>query len=95
VKTAERLKPTISAQSPSFGALQKCIGKTIGDVEFGFIELGPHCHESERIIFHFIDGTKLRIDLGTNAENIAQLYKGLKPKDFHANIRASYYPDEG
>jgi hypothetical protein len=37
----------------------------------------------------------LRIDLGTNAENIAHLYKGLKPKDFHANIRASYYPDEG
>lgn len=90
----ERLKPTISAQSPSAGALQKCIGKTIADFEFGFVELGPRCHESERIILHFTDRTMLQLDLGTNAQNIADLYKGLKPRDFHANIRASYSPDD-
>jgi hypothetical protein len=92
MKTATRLRPTIDAQVASVGDLEKCKGKTIADYDFGFVELGPNTHESERLILHFTDGGSLQIDLGTNAENIAALYKGLKPRDFHANIRARYRP---
>lgn len=87
---SERLQPTISAQSVSAGALDKCKGKTISDWEFGFVELGPRTHESERIILHFTDGTHLTLDIGTNAENMCSLYKGMKPRDFHANFRAFF-----
>jgi len=88
----EKLKPTISAQSVSNGSLQKCIGKTIDDFEFGFVNLGPKCHESERIVLRFTDGSTLTIDIGTNAQNLSDLHKGLKPKDFHANFRAEHKP---
>ena len=84
----KKLKPTIGAQLVTAGALDKSKGKTIADWEFGTVILGRECHMSERIILHFTDGSKLKIDIGTNAQNVAALYKGLKPSDMHADFLA-------
>jgi hypothetical protein len=86
----ERLKPTIAAQTVTSGALEKCKGKTISDWEFGSVNLGPECHMSERIILHFTDGSKVTIDIGSNAWNLAHDHKGMKPSDMHADLLAMY-----
>lgn len=86
--THNKLQPTIAAQLVTAGALDDSKGKTIADWEFGTVALGPECHLSERIILHFTDGSKLKIDIGTNALNVSQDHKGLKPSDFHADFIA-------
>lgn len=90
MKQQEKLKPTISAQGVSWGYLEKCKGKTIADFEYGFIETGSEVHQAERIILHFTDRSKLTIDIGSNACNVASDHKGLKPKDFHTDLMAKY-----
>jgi hypothetical protein len=89
----ERLNPTIKAQTISFGYLQNCKGKTIADFEYGFAELLPDCHQTERIILHFTDGSRLTIDIGSNAFNLSTEHKGLKPKDFHTDLIAIFRKD--
>jgi hypothetical protein len=88
--TKQKLQPTISAQTVTSGALEKCKGKTIADWEFGTVELGSRCHMSERVILHFTDGSSVTFDIGTNAQNLASDHKGLKPSDVHASIRAEF-----
>ena len=86
----EKLKPTIHAQSVTAGSLNQSKGKTIADWEFGTVDLGSECHLSERIILHFTDGSKLKIDIGSNAWNVSHDHKGIKPSDFHADLLAMY-----
>lgn len=81
-----RLKPTIPAQSPTADALETCKGKTVSDWEFGTPNQGNYM--SERIILHFTDGTRLKIDIGSNASDVASHYKGLKASDFHTDFVA-------
>lgn len=90
---SERLKVTIHAQSVTAGYLEHAKGKTIEDIEFGTCELGPDCHTSERIIFHFADGTDLSIDIQSNASDLADRYAGLKARDFDANLYAEFHPE--
>jgi hypothetical protein len=92
LKSKEKLQPTISAQTVTSGALERCKGKTIADWEFGTYNLGPRCHLSERIILHFTDGSKVTFDIGTNAQNISWDHKGVKPSDVHASFRGEYEP---
>jgi len=84
----EKLKPTISAQSQPAWAFEQCKGKTVEDWEFGTVDLGPKCHMSERVILHFTDGTRLKIDIGSNAQNLCSNYKGMKPRDVHGHFFA-------
>jgi hypothetical protein len=84
----KKLQPTIGAQSQTAWALEECKGKTVADWEFGTVNLGPKCHMSERIILHFTDGTRLKIDIGSNAQNVSWDHKGVKPSDIHADFLA-------
>lgn len=86
---AKTLQPTIHAQFPTAGALEKCKGKTIADWEFGTVDLGPRTHMSERLILHFTDGSGLTLDIGTNAQNVSSNHKGVEPSDFHAHFLGS------
>jgi hypothetical protein len=91
VNTLEKkLRPTISAHLVTSGALEKCKGKTIADWEFGTVDLGPSCHMSERMIFHFTDGTRLTIDIGSNAQNVSSNHETVKPSDVHAFFLGVY-----
>jgi hypothetical protein len=90
ITTEKKLRPTIAAQTITSGALNRCKGKTIADWEFGTTDLGPECHMSERIILHFTDGSRLNVDIGSNAWNVAHDHKGLKPSDIHADFIAMY-----
>jgi hypothetical protein len=89
-----KLQPSIPAQSVTAGALDRAKGKTIADWEFGIVNLGPECHLSERIILHFTDGSKMKIDIGSNAWNVSHDHKGIKPSDFHADLLALFEKGE-
>ncbi len=86
----KKLQPTIPAQSLTAGSLEKSKGKTIADWEFGTVDLGRECHMSERIILRFTDGSKLTIDIGSNAQNVSSDHKGVKPSDIHADFMAVF-----
>lgn len=95
----KKLQPSISAQNPTAGALEQIKGKTIADWEFGTVELGSECHLSERIILHFTDGSKMTLDIGSNAYNVSSEVNNavqsgkrikLRPSDFHADLYAKY-----
>jgi hypothetical protein len=79
-------KPELtSAQTVQHDNLEKCKGKTIANIEYG-----SGGRSSERIILHFIDGSRLTIDIGSNASDPEMKAIGLKPSDFHTDLIAKY-----
>ena len=72
--------------------LKDAEGKTIENIEFGKQKSYPKCHESEGVNIHFSDGTSLFIRIGSNSQNIADIYEGLKPNDFHTDLIFNWAP---
>lgn len=72
--------------------LQNAVGKTISAVEYGEVESHPDVHEAETIVFHFSDGSSMAIIVGSNAKNLSHDYAGLKPEDFHTDLRPIWAP---
>jgi hypothetical protein len=92
VVNSEKLKPTIFAQSVTWGYLEKCKGKTIADVEYGFEEPDQSEHQSESIRIHFTDGTAVEILVNVNTQTLKEQFPKLKLKDVHADILLRPYP---
>lgn len=88
-----KLKITEKASLISLGGLQNSKGKTIADFEYGTKELGPENHRAEAIIFYFTDGSRMSIDIGSNAFNLAQEHRGLKPENFRTDLIVMYSKD--
>lgn len=88
-----KLRPTIGAQQPTFQALQACKGRTIGEIEYGFVpdhEDAEDAHTTEKIILNFTDGTSLELITGSNAYNLASKHGGFKAKDVHVDLVARH-----
>lgn len=68
------------------GYLAAAIGKTISKIEFGEKQTHPEVHRAEAIVLHFTDGTALSITVGSNAQNLASNFPGLKPKMFSTDL---------
>jgi len=73
--------------NPKRRALEKVVGKTISNVEYGVEASHPEWkHEGEAIVLHFTDGTALSIEVGSNAKNLSEVHAGLKPGDIHTEL---------
>ena len=66
--------------------MKKVEGKTIERVEFGEEEPNPEVHQSEAIVLHFSDGTAMAIRVGSNAVNLKDYKRKLKPIDFSTDL---------
>lgn len=86
----DRLEPSVPAQNPTHEALQGAVGKTVRDIEYGFLPTtDPGANQTERIILHFSDGSKLVIDTGSNAKKLAAKHQDLKAGDVQIDLYAS------
>jgi hypothetical protein len=69
------------------------VGKTVAKVEFGFREHIDDVHQSEVLIIRFADGSIMSIDTGSNAWNLSDDEKGLRPDDFHVDFVIHWVPE--
>lgn len=67
-------------------------GKTISRVEFGWRESNPELHDSEMIILHFDDQSKVAIRTGSNFLSLRNERNGLKPADLSVSFDLHYAP---
>lgn len=66
--------------------LEKAVGKTIDSVEFGEVERHAELHQSEGMIFHFTDGSKMALRIGSNVQNLVSEFTGLDPQSMHTDL---------
>ncbi len=73
--------------NPKVRALEKVVGKTISNVEYGVEASHPEWkHEGEAIVLYFTDGTALSIEVVSNATNLSEVHLGLKPGDVQTEL---------
>lgn len=61
-------------------------GKTVASVSVGFAPENTRNHVSELLLIQFTDGTALSIETGSNAQNVADSFPGMKPSEFHVDF---------
>jgi hypothetical protein len=94
MSTSKRVPPKpVSPPQPNYSINEapKMAGKTVASVDVGDRRQIPQVHEGELIVIHFTDGTALSIDTGSNAKNLSQQHKGLKPEDFHTDFMLEWF----
>jgi hypothetical protein len=71
----------------------KMKGKTVEKVEFGFRKGIEGVHDSEALIIYFTDGSIMGLDTGSNALNLSNNENGLRPEDFHVDLKVQWVPE--
>jgi hypothetical protein len=71
----------------------RMMGKTVEKVEFGFREELKGVHQSEALIIHFIDGSIMSLEAGSNVQNLLSDEKQLQPEDFHVDFIVHWVPE--
>ena len=69
----------------NFNIFEKAQGKEIETIKYGHEDTSDNQHKSEAVIICFTDGSKLGIEIATNAAQIAN-----DASDVHASIVASW-----
>lgn len=69
----------------NFDIFEKAYGKEIEVIKYGHEATLDNQHESEALIICFTDGSKLGIEIATNAAQVAK-----NASDVHASIIASW-----
>ena len=84
----------VGPPQPTFkmAELKQIEGKTVSYVEFGQEEPNSEVHQGEAIIFHFTDGTAMTIRVGSNAANLVDHRRKLKPSDFSTDLMVFWAP---
>lgn len=86
---AKKWLPIITRQPEanySIVEASQMVGKTIEKVEFGFRKDIKNVHGSEALIIYFTDGSIMGLETGSNAMNLCDEEKNLKPEDFQVDI---------
>lgn len=75
--------------------IAKAQGKTILSVEYGVEENRPDQHQSQAVILHFTDGSKLGIQVVTNAGNLVSRGRVDREDEFHADLIFTWKDEDG
>ena len=73
----------------------KAEGKTVLSVEYGFEENKPDQHQSQAIILHFTDGSKLGIQVMTNAGDLVSRGRVDRGDEFHTDLIFTWEDEDG
>lgn len=90
----KRLPKIVRAPQPNYSIVQasRMEGKTIERVEVGTREDIKGVHGSEAIIIHFMDGSIMGLDTGSNAWNVATTERPFHAEDLSVDFSVQWVP---